>query len=312
MKVVYIDVVWLTNFCMDAVILLAAAWMARRRVRWWKIAFGSVLGASYALLLLAPQAMEPAISMVAKIAFSCLMVIVTFGPKNVLEFLRFWGLFYLASFVVGGAAYALNALSGQTQMFGGMVLVAGKGLWDLNITNLAVITAVPVVYILGKIAWKRLQRLKNREGNLWQVQIRIDDFTAEFTGLLDTGNALSDPISGLPVAVVEWQALEPVLPPVLIAAYKENRDVTMELSGQGLDPDWQSRLRIIPYRGVGGSMGMLLAFRPTHFVMRQGDEQLNTTKLLVAINPKPMAADKTYQAILPPACLTDTHSSIAS
>ncbi|MFC4770203.1 sigma-E processing peptidase SpoIIGA [Effusibacillus consociatus] len=310
MPVIFIDVVWLINFVMDAVILVAAAWMGRRKVRWWRIALGSAVGASYALLFLMPGGTEPFISWGAKILFSCLMVILTFHPKNVLEFLRFWGLFYLASFVIGGATYGLNFLLGETRPIGGMVLVSHEAVWGVN--KQFVLLSIPVIYLIGKVAWNRIERFKKREGNLWHVELALEGVRVEFTGLLDTGNVLTDPISGLPVAVVEWRALEPLLPPSLLEAYREHRDVTMDLGEKAVEGDWQSRLRIVPYRGVGGTVGMLLAFRPSKFVVRQGETVSAVSKILVAINPKPMSGDEAYHAILPPACIAETDSSIAS
>lgn len=311
MRVLYIDQVWVVNFCMDAAILVAAAWMARRKVRRRRIVLGSALGASYALLLFVPGAMAPALSGGAKLAFSCLMVLVTFRPRHWVEFLRYFGFFYLASFVTGGAVYALASLFADASPLGGMVIVSGHAFWRLN-PGFFLALAVPVVYLLGKTAWNRMERLKHREGNLWRVRISIDDKQIELTGLLDTGNALTDPLSGLPVAVVEWSALEPLLPASVAEAYRENRDAALSLGNQEIGSDWQSRFRIVPYRGVGGTTGMLLAFRPSGFTVSQGDVQAQTSRILIAINPKPLAGDRSYQAILPPSCVTETNDSIAS
>jgi stage II sporulation protein GA (sporulation sigma-E factor processing peptidase) len=172
--------------------------------------------------------------------------------------------------------------------------------------------SVLLVFFLGRAAWNRIERQKIREGNLWKVIVAVDGLETEFTGLLDTGNSLADPITGLPVAVVEWQALENLLPAALLQAYCQNEDVTMNLGEKRIEGDWETRLRIVPYRGIGGTVGMLLAFRPANFMIRQGNFQSQTDKILVAINPKPMVGDKSYQAILPPSCAPNSNSSIAS
>lgn len=306
MKVVYIDVVWLINVGMDFVILAAAGWMTRRKHRLWRLLAGALLGASYSLLLFVPGATGLTAGIGAKLLFSCLMVFVAFKPQNIVEFLRFCGLFYLASFGVGGTAYGINALFHNTQVLGGMVLVSGGALWNVNAGILLIICTVPVVYVLGKTAWSRMERMKHREGNLWNVSISIDGIQVDFTGLLDTGNALTDPLTRLPVAVVEWEALASVLPESLKRSFQENLDPTLSLGAMSVEEEWQSRLRIVPYRGVGGTMGMLLAFRPSEFVITQGETQHKVEKILIALNPRPISNEKAYQAILPPACLTET------
>lgn len=312
MKVVYADVVWLINFAMDFVILLATGWMAKRKIKKWRLLTGTAIGASYSLLLFVPEATATTVSLFAKLLFSCLMVLIVFGPKNAVEFLRFWGLFYLASFVLGGTAYGINSLFYDTQVLGGMVLTSGKPSWIPDIGVVFIALSVPVVYTLGKTAWHRMERLKLRDGNLWSVSIFIDGQQVQCVGLLDTGNALADPLTRLPVAVVEWEALAPILPEALVRSYRENRDPTLELGNTAIDERWQSRFRIVPYRGVGGSIGMLLAFRPVELVIRQQTTQIKLEKILIALNPHPLSSDRTYQAILPPACLSETSTSKAS
>ncbi|GAX90997.1 sigma-E processing peptidase SpoIIGA [Effusibacillus lacus] len=312
MYVLYIDVVWIVNFLMDAVILSFAAWMANRRVRVWRIVAGSALGACYALFLFVPEVSQPAMSLAAKFLFSCLMVLIAYRPRHVIGFLRDLGLFYLASFVVGGAVFALNYMISDTRVLGGMVLISGAALWNLNIGFLTLMLSALTLYLIGKAVWQRIEKQRNREAHLCRVRIEVDGIRTEMTGLIDTGNALTDPISGLPVAVVEWQALVSVLPFSLQEVYKANRDATLALGDSPLEPRWQSRLQIVPYRGVGGAVGMLLGFRPCEFVILSETGSLQPVKLIVAVNPKPLSTDQTYQAILPPACMSETDSSLAS
>jgi stage II sporulation protein GA (sporulation sigma-E factor processing peptidase) len=305
MKTVYADVVWLINFAMDFVILLVTGWMAKKKTKRWRLLTGAAIGASYSLLLIFPVAATTIVSLFAKLLFSCLMVLIVFGPQNVVEFLRFWGLFYLASFLLGGAAYGINSLFYDTQLLGGMVFTSGKPAWIPNIGVSLVALSVPVVYVLGRTTWNRMERWKLRDANLWNVSVVIDGQSVRFAGLLDTGNALTDPLTRLPVAVVEWEAVAAILPEVLHQPYRGQRDPTLELAELELDERWQSRFRIVPYRGVGGSMGMLLAFRPAEMVLEQNESRLTVDRILIALNPKPLSSDNTYQAILPPACLSE-------
>lgn len=305
MKTVYVDVVWLINFAMDLVILFVTGWMAKKKTKRWRLLTGAAIGASYSLLLMIPVAATTIFSLFAKLLFSCLMVLIVFGAQNVVEFLRFWGLFYLASFIFGGAAYGINSLFYDTQLLGGMVFASGRPAWIPNIGVSLIALSVPVVYVLGRTAWNRMERWKLRKENLWNVSIAIDGHSARFAGLLDTGNALADPLTGLPVAVVEWEAVAAILPEALLQSYRDQRDPVLEFPELALDEQWQSRFRIVPYRGVGGSMGMLLAFRPAEMVLEQNESRVLVHKILIALNPKPLSSDHTYQAILPPASLSE-------
>ena len=63
--------------------------------------------------------------------------------------------------------------------------------------------------------------------------------------IIDTGNLLCEPFSGLPVIVAEMDALESVLPEGL----------------ENFPEQPASGIRVIPYCGVGGE-GIMPAFRP--------------------------------------------------
>lgn len=312
MHVVYIDAVFLMNFLMDGVILYATGWMARKKRVWWRLLLGSAIGAGYSLLLFVPNSGGVLFSVLAKFIFSCLIVAAAFFPSNLVDFLRVWALFFLSSFVIGGAALAANSIFAETRIFGGMVWVSGRGFWESQVLLPLILGAVPMVFWMGKAVWKRMERLRSREGFFWNVQISMDEEQAEFVGLIDTGNALIDPLSRLPVAVVEWEALQNLLPSVINEMYRQNKNPVMELADKSLDAAWQARFRFVPYRGVGGTMGMLLAFRPTKCHLVQKGNRVVVEKILVAINPHQLSGDKSYQAILPPDSLRENEESLVS
>ena len=74
--------------------------------------------------------------------------------------------------------------------------------------------------------------------------------------LVDTGNALKDPITNEPVFVLDWQAAARLLPGVALSEQDFARPPELL---QRLSREKPSiRLRLIPYRAVGVRQGMLL------------------------------------------------------
>jgi stage II sporulation protein GA (sporulation sigma-E factor processing peptidase) len=305
MPVLYVDVFWLINAIMDSFILFLTAWMARRKVRWWRFLLGAAIGASYALLLFVHDFAQIGLAWMVKVCMSLFIIGVTFAPRGLAEWIRFCALFYLASFVTGGAAYALSAwFQGGTSAEDRLVYLGGGPVWIMPVKIIFVLSAIPLLYILGKTSWKRLLQLRGREEHLWHVEVVLCGQSFSLQGLLDTGNSLTDPISRLPVAVADWRVFRPLLPSRIVQAYEQGRDPVSELGESEIDEDWQSRLRIVPYRGVGSTTGMLLAFRPDRCVC-QRDQQFHVyEKVLIALNPKGLSVDGTYQMILHPAFLT--------
>ncbi|KEO80926.1 sigma-E processing peptidase SpoIIGA [Tumebacillus flagellatus] len=307
MPVVYLDVIWVINLVLDGFILFVTAFLARRKVTGWRMIGASAIGASYALFLFVP-ALSVLLSFVCKVLFSILMVWVAFRPKGVWELGKLLGLFYLASFLMGGAAYAANGLFQNISMKNGLLIVKGRIAWLQPSTLVLIVAAMPLVYWLGKSAWTRLGKAKHREQNFWDVEVQIGDFRVSFTGLLDTGNALTDPLSRTPVMVLDWDLLRDVLPRELTQSFEKNTDPASALGEFELPGDWQARMRLVPYRGVGGVMGMLLSFRPDAVQLTASDlpgEVHTCRKVLIGLNPKPLAADGSYRAILHPAMIGD-------
>lgn len=307
MPVVYLDVIWVINLVLDGFILFVTAFLARRKVSAWRMIGASAIGASYALFLFVP-ALSMLLSFVFKVLFSVLMVWVAFRPKGLWEFGKMLGLFYLASFLMGGAAYATNGLFQNVSMKNGLVIVKGRVAWMQPTTLLLIVVAVPLVCLLGKSAWTRLAKAKHRESNFWQVEIVIGQWQASCTGLLDTGNALTDPLSRTPVMVMDWELMRDALPAKLTEHLEKGADLASALGDFEFDDEWQARLRLVPYRGVGGVMGMLLSFRPDRVRLTAGGEVHECRKVLVGLNPKPLAADGSYRAILHPAMLGEAPS----
>jgi len=311
MPVIYIDVIWFINLALDGFILLVTAFLARLPARLWRMIGASAIGASYALFLFFPV-LSSFLTFFCKFLFSSLMVWVAFRPKRLLEFGKILGLFYLASFLTGGAAFAANSFFGSMTVQNGLVLVSGGTVWAEQTTLAMIVLALPIVYFLGKSAWNRLAQVRKREGNLWSVQVELSEWHIELTGLLDTGNALTDPLSRTPVMVADWELFRDCLPEALIPSFENGVDISMALGDVDMDSEWQSRFRLVPYRGVGGTMGMLLAFRPD-VVRLTGQAEVHTCRrVLIGLNPRPLAADGTYRAILHPSMIEGGEEPAAS
>ena len=94
----------------------------------------------------------------------------------------------------------------------------------------------------------------------YRVKIRFGDHERILRAAVDTGNALTDPISGLPAAAVRIDALCGVLPQTICDSVRKS-----PIGAFYTLPDaYRARARLLPVETVTGG-GMLLAFRADEF-----------------------------------------------
>lgn len=103
-----------------------------------------------------------------------------------------------STLTVGGCALAVACIFG-----GGIV---NGGISGGITLRAAVITAVCAAFLPR--AARRLLRRSVRNSNSVSVVILQGGFLRRFTALVDTGNTLREPVSGLPVVVIRCRALE--------------------------------------------------------------------------------------------------------
>ena len=124
-------------------------------------------------------------------------------------------------------------------------------------------------------------------------RLALGERQVELTGLVDTGNTLTDPATGRPVLVAEADSLEELLPPGLRPGPAELRDPAGVLERLE-DGPWRLRFRLLPYRAVGVERGLLLALRMDR--VQVGEEDRGP--MLAALSPTPVSDGGAYRVLV--------------
>lgn len=303
MPVVYMDVVWLVNLVMDAAILAATGWIAKRRTRYFRILAGAFVGATYALLLFAPS-LSVFTTWFGKAVVSLVMVYVALPCKTWLELLRTAALYYFVAFVFAGTAVALHYAIPGVSVAGGSI-VSGHGLaFATSVKSLGLVLAIPLSYGIIRYSVGRARRLQTRHVSLYHVSVDILGCQISFVGLPDTGNQLFDPVSRKPVCLVDASVFVDILPQPIASAIRRNQDVLTALRDVA-DPDWISRITLVPYRGAGGTQTLAVAIRPDRVILAQdGCTSQVRVPCLLALHLEPLSVEGRFQAILHTEILT--------
>lgn len=250
---IYLDLVVALNMAVDFLLLFGANRLTGYRTKTWKIGLASLIGGVYAGVC-----MMPGFSFLGNffwrsaVLFS--MAGIAFGFRR--SALTRSALFVFLSMALGGIATAMGK--------GGMLAILLSGI------TLAVLCF--------------LTRFGNRtHGQYAKVVLKNHGKEYQITALRDTGNTLSDPVTGRQVFVVGmqmgWETLG------LTQSQLEHPIQTME-------QHQELGLRLIPFRAVGKSSGMLLATVFDEVIV--DGESVNA---IVAFAPNAIGSVETYQGL---------------
>ena len=283
MQVVYIDSLFLLNAIMDYLLLLASARLAGEPLRRLRIAAAALLGGGYAAAVCLPG-MEWLSAPVCKIAAAVLMVLVGLGSGR--RLLRQTVIFFLLAFALGGGVLAVALLSGR-----GLHPVRGFLFTGTDVKS--VLLTAACCCVLWSVLLKGSGRRNVVSGELVNVGVRVHERQIDFTALLDTGNTLTDPVSGCGVIVMDWETALPLLGGECALRPGELSD-PIRAVGRLNAGRWQGRWGLIPYRAVGVECGMLVTLRPDRVWIR-GREQ---GRIRLALSPTPVSPGGSWHGLV--------------
>lgn len=241
---IYLDVILLENICMNYIILFATGLIAKVKIRQLRIILSSLLGGIYAILSFAPV-LEIYSNFIFKIILSITMIYIAFYPKNIKLLLKELLLFYLVSFAFGGCAFCLLYFIKPQD-----ILMRNGYLTGTYPIKIALLGGI-VGFVIVNIAFKLVKGKISKKDMFCDIEIFFKGKSVEIKAMIDTGNLLKDPISGMPVIVVEKGKLETIIPKriidnlnTILGGGKEN-----ELDEE--EKEYFPKFRIIPFSSLG-------------------------------------------------------------
>lgn len=190
----FIEVFLLDNLVLDLLILRLAAALLSARPPLWRQLAAALAGAAAAALA---AYVWPALRSAALRAPLLLMMSFAFEARGLRGRLAVCAAVAFASLVSGGAALAAAQLTG-----GG----AHDGLITAPMPLRAALAGALLVSALPSAA-RRMASRRVKGAGLVRLTVLHKGVLRRFTALVDTGNTLAAPISGLPVIVLNCRAL---------------------------------------------------------------------------------------------------------
>lgn len=202
MTTIYVDVLVSVNILITYIFLVCVRVFLRYPTNKWGVGIASLMGGLSSLIIFAPQ-VNTVVSLFYKIFVCCLIVLVSFLPKKIRQFVKTVLAFMGITFLFGGAIYAFQLVSDTKKI----LYMNGTVYFDMSIKYL--VGSVFVVYGLF-LAFDYFFMKSYGKNKLYDVEIKFRNNVVFLKGFLDTGNSLTDGLSGRPVAIGEADALSPL------------------------------------------------------------------------------------------------------
>lgn len=288
---IYIDVVLIENLIMNFIILLATGIVLKEKIKTVRLLLASLLGAIYSVISYM-SILEIYSNIILKIILSVVIVYVAFNPQTMKKMWKDILIFYLTSFVFGGAAFALIYIVKPQDilMKNGLFL----GTYPLKTIVLGAIIAFIIIITAFTIVRTKI----TKKDMFCKVEIQINGKKIETTAMLDTGNLLKEPITNTPVIVVEHTLLYDCIPKEILNHLDEMLGGEFENIPEKIKEEYMAKLKFIPFSSLGKQNGMLLGMKAESVKIKDGEREEEKDNVIVGIYNKSLTKRGEYRALL--------------
>ena len=288
---IYIDVIFLDNLIMNSIILYATAIILKIKPKMIKIIISSAIGSIYAIITYITE-IEIYTSVILKTILAIIIVYIAFNPQNLKKMLKEVAIFYLTSFVFGGATLYLIYYIKPQEIFikNGMFV----GTYILKVILLGGIFALIIIKISSKIIKDKI----TPKDIYCNIKIKIDNKIIETKGMIDTGNLVKEPITNTPVVILESTLLEKALPTIILNNLENILSGDLSQIPKEIQEKYISKLRCIPFSSLGKQNGMLLGIKADEIEVETEYEKKVSNNVIIGIYDKTLTKRGEYRALV--------------
>ena len=266
--VIYGEYLFLENFMTGLIITYFTGRIAGSAVRTCRLLLCGLLCGGFSFTMLAAQ--PGAVSAASKLLFAFAAAAAAFGWKGLRQTAVLAAIFLIVTVFYGGTAVALLSI------FGWQGVADGAGVYLPRVTYLTVSAAAVSALLFLQLAVSLIRTKRQSGRTLVETSVSMGGRLWHLTGFIDSGNLLTEPLSGRPVALVGRALMAEML--------------------AGL-PDVDLRYAAIPYRAVGTERGLLDGWRADYIAFE--NRQVKRPVLAVWGDGQFLPGEKGGQILLP-------------
>lgn len=287
--VAYLDLIILENFCMNFLILYTTGKLLNRKLKRIRLLIASVIGDLYTFLLYIN--VPSYVVNISKIAMAILLVKISFGSGGIKNIFKESLVFLMVSFIYAGCALGFIYFAKPKIIYiVNGVIIGGEYIFEL------VLGSAIISFVLIKVSMKlvKLKQRFSKDDMICRINIINDDKEVKLNALLDTGNLLSDPVTGEPVVIVEFNKIKNLFSKTVI-----NKFEYMMGGGKNYESDdYDTNVRIIPYVSVGNSTGVMFSCKVDCVKVEYHGEINVINNVLIGFSRDALTKNNKYSALI--------------
>lgn len=288
---IYLDVVLIENLIMNYIILYATGIILKNKIKHIRLILASLLGAIYSVIAYIPI-LKIYSNFILKIILSIIIIYIAYNPQNVKQLWKQILIFYMTSFVFGGAAFALIYIVKPQEIFmkNGLFL----GTYPLKTILLGSVVAFFIIITSFKIVKTKI----SKKDMFCKVKVKINNEILDTQVMIDTGNLLKEPITNTPVIVLEHTLLFECIPKEILNNLENILGGDFSKIPEKIRQEYISKLKLIPFSSLGKQNGMLLGIKPEYIIIVSEENQKKIDNVIIGIYNKSLTKRGEYRGLI--------------
>lgn len=267
---IYVDILLSINLILNYLLLFLSMRISQAPLRRGRLLLAAAIGALYSLIIFIPHL--PAVILgLSKPAMCLLMVFIAAPYRGTRPLVKECCLFFGVNFLFAGAMLAVWIFLKPNRMF------FYNGIIYFHISAPVLVAATVLAYLCSELVFFLF---RNRpDTRILDVRLGYHGRCAHLRGFVDTGNTLSDPFSGTPVAIVSRKAVRELL-----------SDEEWAFLSQPITIEPPAGFRLIPCHTASGGT-MMPVFTPDYLLIEEKEGFAPAGRTLIGISTLEMFRD---------------------
>lgn len=288
---VYLDVVFLENLVINYIIIYATGIVSKAKMKYIRILVGSLIGAVYSVIYYIIN-LKIYSTIIVKVVLSIVIIYISFKSKNIKILAKQVLLFYLVSFVFGGAAIAI------IYMVNSQDITIQNGVLVGSYTIRTVLIGIIIAYITLIIAFNIIRTKISKKDLICDIEVNFDGDKIKTKAMIDTGNLLKEPITNLSVIVMEHTLFYNIIPKEILNNVEKILGGDLSDISEEVQKKYLHRLRVIPFSSLGKQNGILLGIKADCVIIENNDNVKKLDKAIIGIYDKSLTKRGEYRALV--------------